>query len=180
MSMEGMDVDTAETLAGAVQMLRRPAELVWAAAVAVVVESHRQVLGSKTPDHGGSSSMWTASPDMQPNPFSQASGVSTANQQDTERSRVPLISARKPTDLSGGRALTTAGRKMIMPRLTVKSEVAPIMYRVDEAAAALRLSRSSVYELIRSGQLRTVKQGRRRLVPVAALAEYAASLGGAT
>jgi hypothetical protein len=33
---------------------------------------------------------------------------------------------------------------MIMPRLTVKSEVAPIMYRVDEAAAALKLSRSSV------------------------------------
>jgi excisionase family DNA binding protein len=67
---------------------------------------------------------------------------------------------------------------MIMPRSTVKSEVAPLMYRVDEAAAALRLSRSSVYELIRSGQLRTVKQGRRRLVPVTALAEYVASLGG--
>ena len=66
-----------------------------------------------------------------------------------------------------------------MPRLTVKSEVVPLMYRVDEAAAALRLSRSSVYELIRSGQLRTVKQGRRRLVPVTALAEYVASLGGA-
>jgi excisionase family DNA binding protein len=68
---------------------------------------------------------------------------------------------------------------MIMPRLTVKSEVVPLMYRVDEAAIALRLSRSSVYELIRSGQLRTVKQGRRRLVPVTALAEYVESLGGA-
>jgi excisionase family DNA binding protein len=67
---------------------------------------------------------------------------------------------------------------MIMPRLTVTSEVVPVLYRVDEAAAALRLSRSSVYELIRSGQLRTVKQGRRRLVPVTALAEYVASLGG--
>jgi excisionase family DNA binding protein len=44
------------------------------------------------------------------------------------------------------------------------------------AAAALRLSRSVLYELIRSGQLRTVKQGRRRLVPVSALAEYVASL----
>jgi excisionase family DNA binding protein len=38
------------------------------------------------------------------------------------------------------------------------------------------LSRSVLYELIRSGQLRTVKQGRRRLVPVTALAEYVASL----
>jgi excisionase family DNA binding protein len=60
---------------------------------------------------------------------------------------------------------------MIMPRSTVQAEVAPLMYRVDEAAAALRLSRSSVYELIRSGQLRTVKQGRRRLVPVTALSQ---------
>ena len=67
---------------------------------------------------------------------------------------------------------------MIMARSTVQSEVAPLMYRVDEAAVALRLSRSSIYELIRSGQLRTVKHGRRRLVPVTALAEYVASLGG--
>jgi excisionase family DNA binding protein len=68
---------------------------------------------------------------------------------------------------------------MIMAHSTVKSDVVPLLYRVDEAAAALRLSRSSVYKLIRSGQLRSVKQGRRRLVPVIALAEYVASLGGA-
>ena len=43
-------------------------------------------------------------------------------------------------------------------------------------ADALRLSRSLLYELIRSGQLRTVKAGRRRLVPVEALAEYVARL----
>lgn len=53
------------------------------------------------------------------------------------------------------------------------------MYRVEEAADALRLSRSVVYELIRSGRLRTVKAGRRRLVPVSALAEYVASLSEA-
>jgi len=50
--------------------------------------------------------------------------------------------------------------------------VTPILLNVDEAAAALRLSRSLLYKLIRSGQLRTVKAGRRRLVPVAALTEY--------
>lgn len=55
-------------------------------------------------------------------------------------------------------------------------EVVPVVYRVEEAAAALRLSRSAIYELIRSGQLRTVKQGRRRLVPVTALTEYLANL----
>jgi excisionase family DNA binding protein len=47
------------------------------------------------------------------------------------------------------------------------------------AAIALRLSRSVLYELIRSGRLRTVKAGRRRLVPVAALDEYVHSLDGA-
>lgn len=50
--------------------------------------------------------------------------------------------------------------------------VAPVLYRVEEAAEALRLSRSQIYELIRSGRLRTVKEGRRRLVPVTALTEY--------
>jgi excisionase family DNA binding protein len=55
--------------------------------------------------------------------------------------------------------------------------VVPVLYRVEEAAQALRLSRSVVYELIRSGELRTVKQGRRRLVPVAALTEYVDQLG---
>jgi excisionase family DNA binding protein len=46
--------------------------------------------------------------------------------------------------------------------------VPAVLYDVDEAAEALRLSRSVFYELIRSGRLRTVKQGRRRLVPVSA------------
>lgn len=55
-----------------------------------------------------------------------------------------------------------------------------MLYDVDEAAEALRLSRSVLYELIRSGRLRTVKQGRRRLVPVSALAEYVDSLGRRT
>jgi hypothetical protein len=45
MSLQGMDADTAETLAGVVRLLRRAAELVWAAADAEGVESFRQVLG---------------------------------------------------------------------------------------------------------------------------------------
>lgn len=58
-----------------------------------------------------------------------------------------------------------------------RRSVPAVLYDVDEAAEALRLSRSALYELIRSGQLRSVKAGRRRLVPVAALAEYVARLG---
>jgi excisionase family DNA binding protein len=57
-------------------------------------------------------------------------------------------------------------------------EIEPVLYRVDEAAEALRLSRSLVYELIRCGRLRSVKEGRRRLVPVDAVKEYVALLSG--
>jgi excisionase family DNA binding protein len=41
---------------------------------------------------------------------------------------------------------------------------------VEEAAGWLRISRWSVYYLIRDGHLRTIKIGRRRLVTRAALA----------
>jgi excisionase family DNA binding protein len=53
--------------------------------------------------------------------------------------------------------------------------VIPVAYRVEEAAESLRISRDSIYELIRSGRLRTIKVGARRLVPVIALSEYIAS-----
>src|SRR5215216_3314618 len=44
MSFQRMDADTAETLAGVVRLLRRAAELVWAAADAEGAGSPRQVL----------------------------------------------------------------------------------------------------------------------------------------
>ncbi|XRQ08891.1 helix-turn-helix domain-containing protein [Actinomadura welshii] len=47
-----------------------------------------------------------------------------------------------------------------------------LVLTVDEAAERLRVSRWTLYNLIRSNQLRTVKIGRRRLVPANALAEY--------
>ena len=45
MSRQRMDADTAETLAGVVRLLRRAAELVWAAVDAEGAGSPRQVLG---------------------------------------------------------------------------------------------------------------------------------------
>jgi excisionase family DNA binding protein len=45
------------------------------------------------------------------------------------------------------------------------------LFTIDEAAAQLRVSRWTVYNLIRSGQLRTIKIGRRRLVPIDALSQ---------
>jgi len=51
------------------------------------------------------------------------------------------------------------------------------LFTIDEAAARLRVSRWTVYNLIRSNQLRTIKIGRRRLVPPAALDECVELLG---
>ncbi|GAA1633259.1 hypothetical protein GCM10009733_032760 [Nonomuraea maheshkhaliensis] len=46
-----------------------------------------------------------------------------------------------------------------------------LVLTVDEAAERLRVSRWTLYNLIRSNQLRTFKVGRRRLIEADALAE---------
>jgi excisionase family DNA binding protein len=61
-----------------------------------------------------------------------------------------------------------AGRELAAVRLVT----------VQEAAEQLRISRWSVYNLIRANQLRTVKIGRRRLMTPAALAECIKMLEG--
>lgn len=43
---------------------------------------------------------------------------------------------------------------------------------IPEAAAALGVGRSTVYKEIAVGRLRTIKVGRRRLVPSGAIAAY--------
>jgi len=50
------------------------------------------------------------------------------------------------------------------------------LYRVTDAVRVLNLSRSAVFELLRSGRLRSVKQGRTRLIPAAAIRDYIALL----
>jgi excisionase family DNA binding protein len=50
------------------------------------------------------------------------------------------------------------------------------LYRIVDAVAMLSLSRSVIYEQIRSGRLRSVTQGRTRLIPASAIAEYIALL----
>jgi len=52
----------------------------------------------------------------------------------------------------------------------------PVLYKIREVTAMLRLSRSVIYEQIRAGRLRIVKQGRSTLVPASAIAEYVALL----
>ncbi|MFH8375243.1 helix-turn-helix domain-containing protein [Streptomyces cyaneofuscatus] len=64
-----------------------------------------------------------------------------------------------------------------MTVLNVEGRAIPqALYRVPDAVRVLGLSRSVVYDLIRVGRLRTVKEGRTRLVPASAIADYVALL----
>lgn len=44
------------------------------------------------------------------------------------------------------------------------SNVVPMVYTINETCDALRLSRYTVYELINTGQLHSIKIGHRRMV----------------
>lgn len=54
--------------------------------------------------------------------------------------------------------------------------ITPVLLTPEETAKALRIGRSKVYDLIRSGALHSIKIGGSRRVPVAALAEFITSL----
>ena len=60
--------------------------------------------------------------------------------------------------------------------MATNASAARALYRVPEAMQLLSLSRSAIYELIRSRRLRSVKQGRARLIPESAIVEYIALL----
>ncbi len=50
------------------------------------------------------------------------------------------------------------------------------LYRIVDAMVVLSMSRSVIYEQIRSGRLRSVTQGRTRPIPASAITEYIALL----
>lgn len=52
-----------------------------------------------------------------------------------------------------------------------------VLLRPEEVAHALSIGRSTVFQLMRAGELRSVKIGKSRRVPVDAVAEYVAGLG---
>ncbi|MGW0980291.1 helix-turn-helix domain-containing protein [Streptomyces xiamenensis] len=52
----------------------------------------------------------------------------------------------------------------------------PALYRVPDAVRVLNLSRTVVYDLIRTGRLRTVCEGRARRIPASAIRDYVALL----
>jgi excisionase family DNA binding protein len=80
---------------------------------------------------------------------------------------------------SGGGRTPGTGKEGIgrMAQKLVGSEVPRrVLYRVEEAVVLLGLSRSQLYELIRSGRLQTVTEGRVRLIPAAAIDAYVSLL----
>jgi excisionase family DNA binding protein len=50
------------------------------------------------------------------------------------------------------------------------------LYKIPEAMVLLSMSRSALYEQIRTGRLRSVQQGRARLISATALRDYVALL----
>jgi excisionase family DNA binding protein len=52
------------------------------------------------------------------------------------------------------------------------------LYRPKEAAEALGMSRTAVFRLIKTGQLRSIKYDGYRLIPADALKEFVLSLEG--
>ena len=53
-----------------------------------------------------------------------------------------------------------------------ESQTEVLLYKIPEVVRMLNLSRSTVFELLRTGRLRSVHQGRSRLIPAASLREY--------
>lgn len=47
--------------------------------------------------------------------------------------------------------------------------IEPLLVRVEEAARILSLSRSTIYEMMDSGELASVRRGAARRIPLAAL-----------
>jgi len=69
------------------------------------------------------------------------------------------------------------GRPVNRRRRPGPPEASPqALYRIPEAMQLLGMSRSVIYKLIRSGRLRSVKEGTTRLIPAEAIAEYVALL----
>ena len=67
-----------------------------------------------------------------------------------------------------------------MTTATAQTQPDPVsdleLYRVKDAMRLLRMSRTVIFDQLRTGRLRSVRQGRARLIPPAAIREYIALL----
>ena len=58
-----------------------------------------------------------------------------------------------------------------------RAQTMPRLLAIKQAIYELGISRTALYELIKDGTLKTVKIGRRRLIPIEAIDELIAGLG---
>jgi excisionase family DNA binding protein len=56
------------------------------------------------------------------------------------------------------------------------AKAVPRLLSIKQAIYELGIGRTAIYELIEAGKLRTVKIGRRRLVPIESIEEFVAVL----
>jgi hypothetical protein len=78
-------------------------------------------------------------------------------------------------------AFALKGAPTIMPATatltrTTAPAPGPLLYKVTDAMRVLSMSRTVLYEQIKAGRIRTVKQGRATFITAAALADYIALL----
>jgi excisionase family DNA binding protein len=78
--------------------------------------------------------------------------------------------AAQPTPTEGAPPAITLALESTARQLDVQ------LFKVTDVMQALNMSRTVVFDLLRSGRLRSVKQGRARLIPVSAIREYVALL----
>jgi excisionase family DNA binding protein len=55
---------------------------------------------------------------------------------------------------------------------TTTTQLPPLLVRVNEAARLLGLGRSTIYQLVESGELPSVRIGTARRIPLAALEQW--------
>lgn len=53
-----------------------------------------------------------------------------------------------------------------------KHESAKLTYKPEEASPLLGIGRNTVYELLRSGRLRSIRIGRKIIIPASAINEF--------
>lgn len=62
--------------------------------------------------------------------------------------------------------------------LMTAEEIPPLLFTPEEAAKCLHIGRHRIFDLIRAGELRSVKVGVSRRISARALAEYVSRLEG--
>lgn len=58
----------------------------------------------------------------------------------------------------------------------MRDTLSKLAYSVDESCSTLSIGRTVLFDLLRRGEITSVKIGRRRLIPASSLDEYVARL----